>query len=135
MTLKEVWANLWISIVSAPVVWVVTVVFSDSISGAISVFGPDWYAQYWYITIPALVIAAGLQIVALSYYETRTVILSSLFVFFILSMLFVTKQILGSEFPVSLRLTFAVFCLCSAQLAVLCAYACIVAIRKSLSLK
>jgi small basic protein len=135
MSIKDFWSNLWISILTAPIVWAITVIFSNSIAGAISAFAPEWYVEYWYLGIIALVMGIGIQSLALwSAPNVKRNMLISLFVFAALAATYAVKQILGDAFPLGMPLLsfFFIFSLAAAQLVAICIYVCVAAIKNIL---
>lgn len=134
MELKEFWSNLWISILSAPIVWVITVFFSNSILGAVSAFSLDWYIQYWYLEIIAIVVGFGIQVWALIYVaNTKFVMIISLVIFVALAGVYAYEQIFETGLPIKLWVLFFIFCVAAAQLAAICGYICIMVVLKVFS--
>jgi hypothetical protein len=128
MSFREICAQLWISIITMPIIWVITVVFSNTITGAISAFSPDWYVQYWYLAAIALVLGCGIQAWALLFMtDAKRVMFWSLVIFVVLAGIYASKQILGPAMPLDLWIVFFVFCIAASQLAVICAYASVAA--------
>jgi hypothetical protein len=50
---KEIWSKLWVSLLSAPIIWAITIYYSKSISAMFSEFDWSWYNHYWYLVLIA----------------------------------------------------------------------------------
>jgi hypothetical protein len=115
---KDILSKLIVSLLSAPIVWAVTLYYSKSISEMFSDFDSSWYIHYWYLVMIAMVLGA-LQVVILwnSRRKARNVIVSLLILVGLLGV-YAWKQLAGRDFPFDWPLVvfFILYCMAVSQL-------------------
>lgn len=53
----DVFKKLIVTIVATPIIALATFVYSSTILAAVSSFGTDWYAEYWYLVVMCSLVA------------------------------------------------------------------------------
>jgi hypothetical protein len=114
---KDILSKLLVSLLSAPIIWAVTLYYSKSISEMVSSFDPDWYKHYWYLVLIAMVLGV-LQFVIL-WFGKRTArnVIISLLILISLLVVYSWKQLTEGGFPFNWPLLafFVLYCILVAQ--------------------
>ena len=121
---KDLWSKLWVSLLATPILYIISIYYSKSLSGMLSSFDGRWFGHFWYL----LLISIALGIIELAILLTarrpgRNVIFASLLLVALLA-LHAWKQLAEQHFPFEWPLWFFFFlyCLILAQVATLCLF-------------
>lgn len=121
---KEILSKLWVTLLSLPIIGAATAYYSHSLSAMLSSFDPDWYRDYWYLVLLAVVLGV-LQFIVLWAGE-RTVRngVISLLVLIALLAVYSWKQIAKHDFPFDWPLLafFFLYCVLVSQVVWLSAF-------------
>jgi hypothetical protein len=115
---RDIISKLLVSLLSAPIVWAITIYYSKSISEMVSSFDPRWYRHYWYLVLSAVVLGVLQFVILWSWKHTPRNVITALLILVGLIGVYAWKQLAGRDFPLHLPLWvfFFLYCLLVAQL-------------------
>lgn len=121
---KDIISKLWISLLSAPIIWVITVYYSKSLSEMMSSFDPIWYRHFWYLVLIAVVLGLLQQLVLWTGEHILRNVIVALLIMLILIVVYAWKQLASQEFPFDwpLWVYFLIYFTFVAQLVSLCLF-------------
>ena len=121
---KEILSKLWVSLLSAPIIWAVTLYYSRSISGMFSEFEPDWYKHYWFLVLIAVALGVLQLFILWTGSATRRNVIISLLLLIGLIGVYAYKSMYGTEFPFdwSLKVFFFLYNAILAMLISICIF-------------
>jgi hypothetical protein len=115
---KDIISKLLVSLLSAPIIWAITVYYSKSISEMVSSFDPIWYRHLWYLVLIAVVLGLLQQVILWTGEHTLRNVLVALLISLVLLGVYAWKQLAEREFPFDwpLWVSFFLYCIFVAQL-------------------
>jgi hypothetical protein len=121
---KDILSKLWVSLLSAPIIWAITIYYSKSISEMVSFFDPHWYRHFWYLVLIAVVLGVLQHVILWTGEHTLRNVIVALLIVLVLLGFYAWKQLAEQEFPFDwpLWVHFFLYCTFVAQLVSLCLF-------------
>jgi hypothetical protein len=122
---KDIVSKLLVALLSAPIIWAVTLYYSKSLSEMVSSFDSDWYKHYWYLVLIAMALGVLQFIILWTGARTTRNAIISLLIFIGLLVVYSWKQITERDFPFDwpLLVFFVLYCMLIAQLVSITSFA------------
>jgi hypothetical protein len=121
---KDIISKLLVSLLSAPIIWAITIYYSKSISEMVSSFDPIWYRHFWYLVLIAVVLGLLQHVILWTGEHTARNVIVATLILLVLIGVYAWKQLAERGFPFDwpLWVFFFLYCILVAQLISLCLF-------------